>query len=174
MTEQTEQTRHNDFNTTQITKWLEGTIKVSSSERFFKLEDGSIIRVGSPVRFTGEAAGIPKGKVVVKELRVAKYTHQVMVGLEYEGDLFFYHVCDFSALVAKTPLPPEWSPTQGESDILLLEPSDNSPEPTASFKAYGLTEIFVGGVAYLLTEEGLLGVHNYLVGQGIYSRNIGG
>ena len=120
----TEQIKHNDFNATQISHWLRGASKVSSSKRFFKLEDGSLIRVGAPVRFTGKAAGIPKGKVLVKELRVARHTHQVMVGLEYEGDLFFYHVCNFSALVEDTPLPPERSSTQSETDILLLELMD--------------------------------------------------
>ena len=168
----TEQIKHNDFNATQISHWLRGASKVSSSKRFFKLEDGSLIRAGYPVRFNGKATGIPKGKVIVKELRVVKDTHQVMAGLEYKGKLFYYPVCDFSLLVEDTPLPPERSSTQSETDILLLEPSGNSPEPTASFKAYGLTEIFVGGVAYLLTEEELLGVHNYLVGQGVRSRNI--
>ena len=151
----TEQIKHNDFNATQISHWLRGASEVSSSKRFFKLEDGSLIRAGYPIRFNGKATGIPKGKVIVKELRVVKDTHQVMAGLEYKGKLFYYPVCDFSLLVEDTPLPPERSPTQSEPD-------------------YGShTEVHIGNSIYLLDDSDTEGLHDYLISQRLYSRNTG-
>ena len=149
-------TKHNNFNTLQINHWLNKTARTA---RTFRLDDNTEISIGDTVWFNGQAAKIPQGPVIIKELRVGIETHQVMAALEYNNDLFYYHICDFSGL-----------PQQCEVPECHHKVVDTSPEPTASFNAYGLTEVQVKGTTYLLDGNELDDLNTHLYNLGVYRR----
>ena len=164
-------TKHNEFNTSQINIWLNNskTVPVNSPARVFQLEGDTFVKVGDKVQFNGQAAKIPKGIVEIKELRVGNETHQVMMALEYNGDLFYYHACDFSAAPVKSTGIPK-KVTCAMTQNMFFSDSSSMVEPEASFNAYGLTEVKVKGTTYLLDGNELCDLNTHLYNLGVYRR----
>jgi len=162
-------TKHNEFNSTQINKWINKprAVPVHSPARVFQLEDGIVIKVGDKIQFNGQAAKIPKGLVEIKELRVGVETHQVMAALEYNGDLFYYHICDFVGVYQKSNDIPEMADSSMGHNVVF---SGATPEPEASFKAYGLAEITLGKYTYLLDSDDIENLHANFEQRGVLCR----